>query len=295
MHARQVAKFPNIDLQHLGFRVPQKQRMRGKRFREPIHRLSLHDVIILTKPELSNAEKESANLRSGPISIIVPALNEAASIERFLKHLGERTEHAELIVVDGGSNDDTVNLARNHCDHCLHASPGRAVQMNAGARVASGDTFWFVHADCEVPAGCLEQISGALRHPEVVGGFFRIRIPNKRIVYRLTDSFAHYAGLLLRVRFGDHGFFCRRSAFEEIGGFPEVPLMEDAEFFHKLRRLGPIAIISSCLISSPRRYERIGPWRLTLTYGLIALLYLLRIPIPVLARIYQRTCAQVRV
>jgi rSAM/selenodomain-associated transferase 2 len=269
--------------------------MPGERFREPIHALSSHDVIILTKPELPNAEKESANIRSRLISIIVPVLNEAASIDRFLKRLGEKTGPAQLIVVDGGSSDGTFDLAQNHCDHCLHATRGRAPQMNAGARAASGDTLWFLHADCEVPAGCLEQISNALRDPQVVGGFFRISIPNKRVVYRLTDSLAHYAGLLLRMRFGDHGFFCRRTAFEEIGGFPEVPLMEDAEFFCKLRRLGRIAIISSRLISSPRRYEKIGPWRLTLTYGLIALLYQLRVPIPVLAGIYRSTCAQLRV
>jgi rSAM/selenodomain-associated transferase 2 len=274
--------------------MPQEQRMRGERFREPIHALSLHDVIILTKPELSNAEKELANLRTGPISIIVPALNEAASIERFLKRLCERARRAELIVVDGGSRDGTFELAQHHCDRCLRASPGRAIQMNAGARAASGDTLWFLHADCEVPADCLEQIFGALRDPQVVGGFFRIRIPDRRLVYRLTDSFAHYAGLFFRTRFGDHGFFCRRTAFEEMGGFPKLPLMEDAEFFCKLRRLGRIAIIPSRLISSPRRYERIGPWRLTLTYALIAILYLLRVPIPLLARIYRRTCTQPR-
>ena len=194
--------------------------MRGERFREPIHGLSLHDVIILTTPELSNVKKESANSRYVPISIIVPVLNEAATIERFLKRLGERTERAELIVVDGGSSDGTFELAQRHCDRCLRASPGRAVQMNAGARTASADTLWFLHADCEVPADCLEQISDALRDPQVVGGFFRICIPSKRLVYRLTDSFAHYAGLLLRMRFGDHGFFCRRSGFDDIGGFP---------------------------------------------------------------------------
>jgi rSAM/selenodomain-associated transferase 2 len=239
---------------------------------------------------MPNAQKESANIRSRLISIIVPVLNEAASIERFLRCLRERVGDAEIIVADGGSSDGTVDLARNHCDRCLPAPRGRAVQMNAGARAASGDAFWFVHADCEVPAGCLEEISDALRHPEVVGGFFRIRIPNERFVYRLTDSFAHYAGLLLRTRFGDHGFFCRRSTFEEIGGFPEVPLMEDAEFFRKLRGLGRIAIISSRLISSPRRYEKIGPWRLSLTYGVIALLYRMRVPIPVLAIIYRKIC-----
>src|SRR5438445_9632530 len=265
--------------------------MHGERFRKPIHALSLHDVIILTKPGLSNAKKESANTRSGPISIIVPVLNEAATIERFLKRLGERTGRAELIVVDGGSSDGTFELAQRHCDRGLRASPGRAVQMNAGARAESSDTLWFLHADCEVPADCLKQISDALRSPQVVGGFFRIRIPNKRLVYRLTDSFAHYAGLLLLMRFGDHGIFCRRTAFEKIGGFPEVPLMEDAEFFCKLLRLGRIAIIPSRLSTSPRLYQKVGAWRLTLTYGLIALLYLLRVPISVLAAIYRKTCA----
>ena len=292
MHAGQVAKLPDVDLQHCGFRVTQEQRMPDECFREPIHLLSLHNVIILTKPELPNAQKESANICSRQISIVVPVLNEATSIERFLWFLRERAGGAEVIVVDGGSSDGSVDLARNHCDRCLYAPRGRAVQMNAGARTASGDTLWFVHADCEVPASCLEQISDALRDPEVVGGFFRIRILNKRIVYRLTDSFAHYAGLILRMRFGDHGFFCRRNAFEKIGGFPDVPLMEDAEFFRKLRRLGRIAIIPLRLLNSPRRYEKIGPWRLTLTYGLIALLYLLRVPVPVLAAIYRRTCAR---
>jgi hypothetical protein len=93
------------------------------------------------------------------------------------------------------------------------------------------------------------------------------------------------------MRFGDHGFFCRRAVFREIGGFPQLPLMEDAEFFRNLRRRGRTAIISSRLICSPRRYEQIGPWRLTLSYGLIALLYCLRVPIQILVRIYRRICA----
>jgi rSAM/selenodomain-associated transferase 2 len=241
---------------------------------------------------MRNRAKESAKLTSGLISIIVPVFNEALSIEQFLKRLHQRAGGAEVIVVDGCSTDGTLELARNHCDKCLCAPRGRAVQMNAGARVALGDSFWFLHADCEVPVDCLRQISKAMRSPDVVGGFFRIRIANNRLVYRLTDTFAHYAGILLHMRFGDHGFFCRRTAFERIGGFPEVPLMEDAKFFRKLRRLGNIEIIRSRLISSRRRYEQIGPWRLTLIYGLIALLYLLRVPIHVLATIYKKGCTR---
>ena len=177
------------------------------------------------------------------ISIIIPVLNEASTIEKFLNSLRERAGDAEIIVVDGDSRDGTFDLARPHCDQCLRSSRGRALQMNAGAHAASGDILWFLHADTEVPADCIEQILDALADPEIVGGFFRIRIPSKRFVYRLTDAFAHYAGLLLRVRFGDHGFFCRRVVFGEIGGFPELPLMEDSEFFRKLGRRGRVAII----------------------------------------------------
>jgi len=225
------------------------------------------------------------------ISIIVPVRNEAVGIQAFLKSLRERATGAEIIVVDGGSSDGTLDLARKHCDQCLCSSRGRGLQLNAGAHAASGDVLWFLHADTEVPADCIQKILDVLCNPNVVGGYFRIRIPSKRFVYRLTDSLAHYAGLLLRIRFSDHGFFCRRAVFDQIGGFPELPLMEDAEFFRRLRRCGQVAIITSRLISSPRRYEQVGPWRLTLTYGIIALLYFLRVPNPVLARIYRRTCA----
>jgi rSAM/selenodomain-associated transferase 2 len=226
------------------------------------------------------------------ISIIIPTLNEASTIDQFLKSLRERAGHVEIIVVDGGSSDGTFELARNRCDQCLRSPRGRAVQLNTGATAASGDIFWFLHADTEVPADGVKKIYDVLRDPEVAGGFFRIRIPSRRLVYRLTDCFAHYAGLLLRMRFGDHGFFCRRAVFREIGGFPLLPLMEDAEFFRKLRQHGSTAIISSRLISSPRRYEDIGPWRLTLTYGIIAFLFFLRVPNPILACIYRSRCAR---
>src|SRR5205823_8561931 len=104
---------------------------------------------------------------------------------------------------------------------------------------------------------------------DVVGGYFRIRLPGG-LVYRLTDSFAHYAGLLLRIRCGDHGIFCRRTAFTYAGGFPAVPLMEDVEFFRRLRRFGRVVHSEKRIAASPRRYEAVGPLRLTLAYGFIA-------------------------
>jgi hypothetical protein len=139
----------------------------------------------------------------------------------------------------------------------------------------------------------LAEITRILDDSTVAGGFFRIRLP-ARLVYRLTDSFAHYAGLLLRMRCGDHGIFCRRKVFLDIGGFPEVPLMEDVEFFRRLRHCGRVICSPKRIVASPRRYEEIGRARLTFAYGLIAMLYVFGVPPSVLARIYEYTCCAAR-
>jgi len=222
-------------------------------------------------------------------SIIVPVFNEAPLIRSFVQRLRERAPEAEIIVADGGSSDGTPELAKDFCDQFVRSKPNRAVQMNLGARGASGDVLWFVHVDAEVPQECLNEISRMLDDPTVVGGFFRIRLPPDP-VYRLTDSFAHYAGILLGMRCGDHGIFCRRSVFFNIGGFPEVPLMEDAEFFRRMRRSGRVIHSDKRLLVSARRYETIGRTRLTCAYGFIAALYACGVPISALARIYKRTC-----
>jgi len=226
-------------------------------------------------------------------SIIVPVFNEAPLIRRFLQHLRERAPDAEIIVADGKSSDGTADLAAGLCDQLVVSEPNRAAQMNLGARAASGDVLWFVHGDVEVPQECLAEIARVLDDRTVAGGYFRIRLPPDP-VYRLTDTFAHYAGLLLRMRCGDHGMFCRRTAFVNVGGFPEVPLMEDVEFFRRLRRCGRMVCSDKRIVISPRRYEAIGRARLTLAYGLIATLYTLGVPLSVLARIYRRTCCGAR-
>ena len=225
------------------------------------------------------------------VSVIVPVFNEAPLIRRFLSKLRERTRGAEIIVVDGVSTDGTERLAEGFCDRVIRCSErSRAKQMNAGADTASGDVFWFLHADSEVPLESLNEIGCIMRNPNVCGGFFRIRLPAAPAVYRLTDGFAHYAGLLLRMRCGDHGIFCRRTAFVEAGGFPEVPLMEDVEFFRRLRCCGRIVHSNKRIAASPRRYETVGPTRLTLAYGSIATLYLCGVSLSALAGIYRRTC-----
>ena len=225
------------------------------------------------------------------VSIIIPVFNEAPSIRPFLSNLRKRTPGAEIIVIDGASTDGTDELVQGLCDQLIRSDePSRAKQMNVGAEVAGAEVFWFLHADAEVPPECLDEIGRIMRNPKVCGGFFRIRLPDAPAVYRLTDGFAHYAGLLLRMRCGDHGIFCRRKAFVKAGGFPNVPVMEDVEFFRRLRRCGRIVHSNKRIWASPRRYETIGPTRLTFAYGSIATLYLFGVSLSALARIYGRTC-----
>jgi rSAM/selenodomain-associated transferase 2 len=225
------------------------------------------------------------------VSIIVPVLNEARLLRTFLEHLRERAPGAEIIVADGGSSDGTADLAQSSCDQLVVSERSRAVQMNAGARAALGNVLWFVHVDAEVPQGCLNEIARIMNDPNVAGGYFRIRLP-RNPVYRLTDSFAHYAGILLRMRCGDHGIFCRRTTFMETGGFPEVPLMEDVEFFRRLRRRGRVTYSHERIRVSPRRYETVGRVRVTLGYGLIAILYIFGVPMSKLASLYGRICCK---
>jgi rSAM/selenodomain-associated transferase 2 len=210
-------------------------------------------------------------------------------IRPFLQHLRERAPEAEIIVADGGSSDGTDGLAAGFCDRLVESDRSRAMQMNMGARAARGEILWFVHVDSQLPSQCLDEIGRIMEDPDVVGGYFRIRLP-RGLIYRLTDSFAHYAGILLRIRCGDHGIFCRRAAFLNVGGFPEVPLMEDVEFLRRLRRCGRVKYSEQRLLVSPRRYESVGRVRLTLVHGLIATLYVFGVPLSMLASIYNRIC-----
>lgn len=246
--------------------------------------------------ELRTPHEDSATAAAGEVvrkvSIIVPTLNEGQLIRPLLLHLRQRAPGAEIIVVDGGSEDGTPEIAADLCDRLVKAKANRAVQMNAGAHCATGEVFWFLHADVTIPLRSLDEINRALDDPRVVGGFFRIALPRPEFVYRLTDGLAHYLGLLLRMRCGDHGIFCRRKAFEEIGGYPIVPLMEDVEFFRAAVRLGEMRVIRQRIAVSPRRYEAIGPLRLSLSYGFLGFLYVVHVPPDKLVTLYHRLCCR---
>ena len=242
-----------------------------------------------TRSRNRNLSRDSAKSIGVQISIIVPVFNEAALIRAISSAPCERAPEAEIIVADGGSSDGTDRLAAGFCDRLVESERGRGKQMNTGARAARGEILWFVHVDAKLPLQCLDEIAHIMDDPNVAGGYFRIRLP-RGLVYRLTDGFAHYAGILLRIRCGDHGIFCRRSVFLDIGGFPEVPLMEDVEFFRRLHGCGRVRYSERRILVSPRRYESVGRVRLTLAYGVIATLYFFRIPLSILTRIYKGMC-----
>ena len=222
------------------------------------------------------------------VSIIVPVLNEAAIIGGFLEHLRASVGAVEIIVVDGGSKDGTCELCQGRADRVVQSTRGRARQMNAGAQVAGGEILWFVHADSRISAGSIEMIETTLSNRSIVGGCFRLEIVPPRWVYRVRDLIGNLCVDLFRVGLGDRGLFCRKEHFFEIGGYPDQKLLEDAEFYCKLRALGRVQLLSLKIQTNARRYEALGPIRTSFFYACIMTLYCAHVPIPVLEKMVAR-------
>jgi rSAM/selenodomain-associated transferase 2 len=221
------------------------------------------------------------------ISIIVPVLNEAAIIRDFLTHLRTSARECEVVIVDGGSTDGTAELAADFTGRFTAAPRGRGSQMNAGAEIASGDVLWFLHADCRIPADAVAQIHKGLSASSSVGGCFRLRIMPRRWIYRLRDAFGNTAVDFGGIALGDRGIFCRRISFQEAGGFANLPILEDADFYRRLRRIGLVSQLPSFIETSARRYEELGAVRTAVFYALIVLLYCAGAPVAALNRIFR--------
>ena len=222
------------------------------------------------------------------VSIVVPVLNEAELIGPFLRHLRPFRPAVEIIVVDGDSADDTLTIARPLADRVLSAPRGRAAQMNAGAEMSSGAVLWFLHADLRVPVDAIEEIQAALEDDRVAGGCFRLRYPRREWIYRVSDSLGNVGVNVFGFALGDHGIFCRRSAFIRASGYPIVPILEDAELYRRLRAIGEMKQLREEIVSDPRTFERSGRYRTTALYFLILALYAAGVPITCLHRIYRR-------
>lgn len=194
------------------------------------------------------------------LSVVVPVWMEAAGIQQTLQALQPiRKAGHEVIVVDGGSSDNTPNLARPFCDHLLISDPGRAVQMNAGAAKARGNLILFLHADTRLPEDALACLSHAWRRGRIWGRF-DVRLSGDRWVFRTVAWFMNWRSRLTGICTGDQAMFVRRDVFEALGGFRPMPLMEDVELSTRLKLVARPHCIAAPVTTDSRRWEQGGVW-----------------------------------
>lgn len=219
------------------------------------------------------------------LSIIIPTLNEASTLHAAAEALACWRKEVEIIVVDGGSTDETLTIARECGLSVLTAPRGRGTQMNAGAQIARGEIFLFLHADTRLPLEALTLIETVLADPTVGGGNFRLRFDGgTRAAQWLTwlYPFLRWGGMC----YGDSAIFVRRAVFERLEGYQNMPLFEDVDLFKRLKRVGQFVQLPACATTSARRFEG----RFVRTFALwscLQVLYWLRVPPRHLAQLYR--------
>jgi len=220
------------------------------------------------------------------ITIIIPALDEAAGIGDMLQPLQPlRAQGHEVIVVDGGSTDATPDLARPLADQVLSTEPGRARQMNAGAGAASGEVLWFLHADTLIGAGSAESVCRALQQ-QTGWGRFDLRLSGDQPLLRLVERLINWRSRLSGIATGDQGIFVSRALFERIGGYAEIPLMEDVDLSRRLKRETAPCCLHETLLSSSRRWEQRGVLKTIALMWYLRLAYFAGVPAERLAAHY---------
>lgn len=208
------------------------------------------------------------------VSVVVPVLDEEAALPVLLDRLARADGRWELIVVDGGSTDRTTTVARAHParPRVLSSAPGRARQMNAGAAAARGEVLLFLHADTMLPGDAHHQLRQAVADACVRGGNFRLRFGGAD---RFSRILTRWYALQRRigVYYGDSVIWLRREAFDELGGYRDLPIMEDHDLARRLERLGRTRCLPGPVVTSPRRWQRLGLGRTILTWTAIRWLY----------------------
>ena len=213
-------------------------------------------------------------------SIIVPAFHEGENINDLTECLNrlDSEMNSEIIVVDGAQEKDTLGAIHNGKVIKLSSERGRAKQMNAGASVARGEILIFLHADTELPIHALKKIHSLLEQKEVVGGAFDLGIKSDKFIFKVIGRLASWRSRLNRIPFGDQAIFIRREYFNKIGGYKEIPLMEDLELMRRIKKSGDkIWIFYEQVMTSPRRWEKEGVLYCTLSNWTLQALYLLGI------------------
>jgi rSAM/selenodomain-associated transferase 2 len=210
------------------------------------------------------------------LSIVIPVLNEAAAIVDGLDALSPiRGGGVEVIVVDGGSTDGTLERVGERADRCLAVQPGRARQQNAGAAVARGEVILFLHVDTRLPPGAVSAVLDGLERSGRAWGRFDVRLTGSHAAFRLVERMISLRSRLTGIATGDQAIFVRRELFRQVGGFPEISLMEDVALSRLLRRHGRTLCLRLPVLTSSRRWERHGilktillMWRLRLEFWL---------------------------
>lgn len=220
------------------------------------------------------------------ISLIIPVLNEAGAIARTITTAKEAAD-IEIIVVDGGSRDGTVEIVESLGVKFLQTAPGRALQMNSGARVATGEILLFLHGDTILAPEFDKSIKLALAKPKVVAGAFELKIEASMRGLLIVEKMVNWRSRYLQMPYGDQGIFLTRKIFEEVGGFPEIPIMEDFELIRRLKQWGRIEIVPLPAITSGRRWQKLGLLKTTLINQLVIIAYFLGTPPERLARWYR--------
>lgn len=217
----------------------------------------------------------------GVISVIIPTLNEEQAMPRTLDCVLGQSGHCEVILVDGGSEDGTVAVARKRPGvQVVEAARGRSVQMNAGAARASGEILLFLHADTLLPRGAIQRLNSLEADTDCHAGGFHQRFSGSAWPLAVISWLHNTRCALTGIFYGDQTMFVRRALFEELGGFPEAPMLEDVMLSERLRRHGRPRFLREFVITDSRKFEQMGPWRSLLRCVLILGAYELRLPIP---------------
>ena len=224
-------------------------------------------------------------------SIIVPVLHESDRIKLLFDHLNslESRREREIIVVDGSPDRDTIEAIRNEQVIKITSEKGRAKQMNDGACVARGEFLIFLHADTELPADAFTKIDSVMEGNRYVGGAFELGIESEKFIYKALGRWASIRCRLTRIPYGDQAIFVRRDYFNRIGGYREIPIMEDVELMRRIKKLGDkICILSSRVMTSRRRWEQEGFLYVNLRNTVLLLSYLLGVSPETLAHFYEK-------
>jgi rSAM/selenodomain-associated transferase 2/rSAM/selenodomain-associated transferase 1 len=270
-----------------------------ERTRQIAHGLGLSTVLLETLDDVDRPDDlslwEEAWKRTPEvhplerISIIIPTLNEASNLAKTLASTSNAAD-VEVIVVDGGSTDKTIEVARSWGIEVLLSTPGRARQMNTGAARASGDILLFLHADTRLPIEFDGHLRRILARSGVAAGAFRLRVDSNLPGLRILEKLIDVRSRCLQFPYGDQGIFLRAELFWGMGGFPDMPIMEDFELVRRLRRRGRIVIAPVPILTSARRWEKLGMVRTTVINYAIPLAYYLGTSPSRLARWYHGRC-----